>query len=1028
MMTEAHMKLIACSNQCTPYSFFDEIYAQRRQPDFGSPPSPWRFEISRWQFRHAANRDMVPVGFPEEETDDREWEQIIVPSVWQSFGYGQPADLQYDLEVAEQQKKSSFLKRKLAAISSDYKDDDIGIYRAWIEIPEHFSDRSVYLLIGGICGRFEVYLNGTQITESDPVYSPKKILLSGSLSAGRNLLTLLVFRFESVSSGLGHFDNGTFGLSGIFRSVSIVADPLVEVRSISVKTRRSGHSVGEDSVIEVFTRLYNHTDIPVPVRLDYQLIEVREEYDIYNLPEVRLRTGEPGETVIEALKSETVKGDLLARGISLWSHATPSLYDLVITVKDTTNRVIGVQKRRIGFRTVSESSRKVFVNDCYVPIRATRYFTFDPSTGLAVPPERLLQDVILMKRAGLNTVLMPHFPADPLFFDLCDRYGLYVICPLDRKDPSASAQSFSSHPSVIIWSMKLDSRDEELSEKIRDAIGSDSGSGLFYYLYRDTGTVSDFDPFADQTGELFGEWQDICADRGIFGRNLPNPILLSTGEGGSPLKYIHQADLCKGYRGAEIAIAQGIVDAFRDKHPKYNVVSEQCETVSVLISGDQPGRPVVINTDLHGPTGELNLEWSLVFAGKELRSGAGRIGIIPPGEEVAFETGIRTDSIVSLCAELGKDPVSCGKEAVPGDLLMNVRVVLANPGPYSPAGYEVAFAQSAVLSGDMSVINPEKPSEERTTPRSDGSESLSERIEPTAETETSDETVRIHEEGTDIHIEFGHAKACFSRVRGGLTRLVVGDHELFSGSTEPAFYRAAANSERFYVPIRIRPKLFTRKRLWRNIQDKIRLKSVEHRSEEDSVIITARYISSAIKGPIQLQYRFDPDSVFSIGMSFHSRVKPLRYGLHMSVPPESDLFEWYGYAPTGTVDGGRRTRLGLYQAKSTDLFHHFARPQENGANRDVRVLDVIASDDHRVRIRRKDQPLFSFAATQYRPQIIDDSRHDELLPVPNGAELFLDFDYAEPSENHPQVKLPGGMRHYSGEFLFEVSVHGTEAT
>ena len=92
------------------------------------------------------------------------------------------------------------------------------------------------------------------------------------------------------------------------------------------------------------------------------------------------------------------------------------------------------------------------------------------------------------------------------------------------------------------------------------------------------------------------------------------------------------------------------------------------------------------------------------------------------------------------------------------------------------------------------------------------------------------------------------------------------------------------------------------------------------------------------------------------------------------------------------------------------------------------MLDVIASDDHRVRIRRKDQPLFSFAATQYRPQIIDDSRHDELLPVPNGAELFLDFDYAEPSENHPQVKLPGGMRHYSGEFLFEVSVHGTEAT
>lgn len=1089
------MKRINCPDQFTPYSFPDEMYAQRRQAEFGVASSLWRFDITEWLFLHADNRDKVPIGFADNNADEREFINMRVPSVWQQAGFGEPTCLQYDSETADQQSNNGFFKRKMAAISSDYKDDDIGIYRARIDIPAHYLDRSVYLVLGGVCGRFEVYLNGTRIAASESVFTPRKFPLTGSLKAGQNILTLMVYRFESVSAGLGSFGDGTFGFSGIFRTASIVADSLIEVRSVFVRTEwtgpEHGTELGASAYLDVSTRLFNHTDIPVPVKVEYKLIAVFDEYDIYNLPEVRLRAQSSGEATVESLKSVSVGNRLLARGVFPWSHATPNLYDLIILLKDASGRIIVAQKRRIGFRTVREADRKVIVNDYPVPLKATRYFSFDPQDGLSVSPERMLQDIILMKQAHLNTVLMPHYPADPQFFDLCDRYGLYVICPLDKEDPAASVESFRTHPCLIAWSLKLDSREESMLDDLRRILENDSATPLFYWLFRDSGIVSDFDPFHPDTGSLFGEWQDICVDRRfrpvsiarsdsdlpaddpddsgeadpeeiLSGKNVEVHLDEATGETDKivayrpiepELKFLHQADLSKGYRGAEVAIAQGLVDAFREKHPEYEAVRRRCQTVDFLVPEEDPSRPVILNTDLHGATGELDLEWRLLSGGHSVRSGRGSLRSLPPGGEIELSLGFQTADSDSTGENEPDRP--CPMDGLPPDLLLNLRVFRVDPGPWSPIGYEAASCQAMIAKVSQSTEAPPSESPSAETMTADASEGKSSEADPgevqapdpcLSETEPADGqapdsclseadkepvlssatlAVSVKEEGDELLITYGRAQATISKDHGGITRLSVDACPILEGRLEPFVYRAFTNPERFYVPLKVRPRLFSQKRTWRAIQGKIRLKKMERQTVGGSLIVCVHYKCPAFKGPITLEYGFHPDGRLTVSLSFLSRVKPPRYGLHLGVPPEADHFRWYGFGPGGLFEEESWSPyLGIYEAHSADLFHRYARPSENGAHPGTRVLEIVGPEESSLRIFRSDEPLFVFTATPYMPEQIDDCRHDEWLPKPERAELFLDYEYNNAKTLRSEIKSPSGLRRYRGTFVFEAGGSG----
>ncbi len=156
-----------------------------------------------------------------------------------------------------------------------------------------------------------------------------------------------------------------------------------------------------------------------------------------------------------------------------WTAETPNLYTLVLTLNDENGNVVEADSCQIGFRKIEIRDGQFLVNGQPIRLRGVNRHEIDPDTGHAISEARMVQDITLMKQANINAVRTCHYPDDPRWYDLCDRYGLYVldeanICTHGTRgflanDPSWTgafldraqrmAERDKNHPSVIIWSM-----------------------------------------------------------------------------------------------------------------------------------------------------------------------------------------------------------------------------------------------------------------------------------------------------------------------------------------------------------------------------------------------------------------------------------------------------------------------------------------------------------------------------------------------------------------------------------------------
>ena len=166
------MKFEYANDGFLPYGSFDSIYKERELPEFGAVESPYKRELTGWKFFLAKSESEIPFGFESRSFDDSEWDIINVPSTWQTEGYGLPQNLLYNYpeeldKIAKRGEES--ISDKLLLHSTDSDSDEVGIYRTSIVFSEEDIDRALYLEVSGICGSFNVYLNGQLQTESHSV-------------------------------------------------------------------------------------------------------------------------------------------------------------------------------------------------------------------------------------------------------------------------------------------------------------------------------------------------------------------------------------------------------------------------------------------------------------------------------------------------------------------------------------------------------------------------------------------------------------------------------------------------------------------------------------------------------------------------------------------------------------------------------------------------------------------------------------------------------------------------------------------
>lgn len=1021
-----------------PYDSIDELYADKQPPEFGRMNSFWRLDLPNWRFFHAKTKADIPEGWTDPEFNDDSWDLIDVPSVWQMQGYGYPSELVYE-KNALLSKKTSKLQQRLADDAGMENLNDIGLYRVWVNLPSQFIHRFVYFVSDGIVGHYSISINGKLISVSRSTFSTTKCLLNEALHEGANLITIAVRRFD-MKMEKGRLKKnvravGAFGFSGLFRLPYLIAESSVEISSLRLfpsfltdtlakdvvpktalinslyrsdddeqltgreKEILPNAEIRRDAGMSVEVELFNHLPYDVQVTVNCRLMEARDEYDLYNLPEHRLSQRKELTEIIPKEGVKILGTEFYAKLILPWTDQTPNLYDLIIEVRNNKDEIICVKKQRFGFRTVTYSEGIIHVNDIAVPIHGVKYYEFDPEDGIAVPLERFRQDILMMKSANINTVYVMHHPTDSRFFDLCDEYGMYVILQSAAAVLPQTVYSLINHPCIIMWSMTGKRFEENAYLDVKERINAFDAKRPLYCEIDKTGNVTDMPPFPNKAGMIFGEWCDLCVNRRYLkGRLKEDKVLFESiqarprrEEDAMDLKYIHQGDLVEYSEQIGVSIAQGIVDANRRPHPIFFEVKKQCEGIKIFSSVENPANLNVHNVLQFGYTPSIELKWQLLLGGVRLTGGSGIVPPIPPmgnrAMQFPFQVG---DFLTPAWREQYPKAVEVYNQAVCKELLLDIRLTLENETFYAPAGYELAFYQQNLVDEvyDPSLDDQWNP---------DGGKDAQIQIIDAASLDSSliisdkKQSIQMLTSPSLIFASAKNVRYGFSRQEGGLCSIQIEGKEYFDGLLEPSFYRAASNIDRADKSYVLSQTVFSHETDWRTIQSEIRFVGSFYEMDGEDFHLICKYTSNGMKGPILVHYRVKPDGRLMATIEFTPRFDLVRYGFRVPIDSGSHI-GWYGRGSGESYSDRKESqRIGWYTSLESPLYHEYARPSENGAHADTKYLLLQLDDIKGLRISKEKLDPFSFSCLPYMPEDLDDCSHQELIRSDGRTHLYLDF-------------------------------------
>ena len=431
-----------------PYADLDTALGGER----GTSPF-FKLLNGQWRFLYVPSPVDIPDGFESEDFNFESWDSIPVPSNWQMLGYGRPnyTNVAYPYPV-----DPPFVPQE----------NPVGLYRREFTLPVDWEGRRVFLNFDGVDSAFYVWLNGQKVGYSQGSHLPSEFEVTPFVRPGVNHLTVQVFQW---SDGSYLEDQDMWRLSGIFRDVYLFATPGVHLRDASIRTHFD--TAFQDAVLTLGVTVKNYTHVPVvPDSVVARL------YDDQKRLVVEQKIGE--RLALGAGEESTQVVDISVKAPRKWSAEEPNLYALVLFLYGGKDALLEVERFNVGFRQVEAHNGQLFLNGTPIRLKGVNRHDTHPDLGHAVSLESMVTDVISMKRHNINTVRTSHYPNDPRWLDLADRFGLYLIDEADlethgfhytgdvsqiSKDPAWEAayvdrasrmvERDKNHPAVIIWSL-----------------------------------------------------------------------------------------------------------------------------------------------------------------------------------------------------------------------------------------------------------------------------------------------------------------------------------------------------------------------------------------------------------------------------------------------------------------------------------------------------------------------------------------------------------------------------------------------
>ena len=994
---------------CTLMPYSDIRSAQKCRPG----ESPWFVSLNgTWKFKWVGRPEERSVEFFKTEYDVSGWDNITVPSNWQLQGYGTPiyTNVAYPFQPDPPRVTSTPPENY-----TNYKNrDPVGSYRRDFVLPDKWASREVFIHFDGVESAFYIWVNGREVGYAQGSRTPAEFDLTSYLHSGRNTVAAQVFRW---CDGSYMEDQDFWRLSGIYRDVYLFATPTVHIRDFFVKT-----DLDE-----------NYKDAELTVNAE--VINYRESETVR--PRLRGILYDDAGNEIAALPSRkdpltiSPKGkadEFLSAKIknpAKWSAEQPNLYALVLVLENPAGQIVETLSTMVGFRKVELRDGLLQLNGQPIYIKGVNRHEHDPYTGHYVTGESMIEDIVLMKRHNINAVRTSHYPNTPLWYSLCDLYGIYLVDEANiesgglgygaaspaklpqwtkthQERASRMVERDKNHPSVIIWSLGNEAGRGKNFEIIGTWIKKRDPTRLVQYEkdkvkpYTDIycpmyWSVKDVIEYGQNGGPVpMPSWSEERKREFLeLTRSKPEPLIMieyshAMGNAVGNLKEYWQA--FKKYRNCQGGFIWDWVDqglAKKDQHGNLfwayggdfgDVPNSGDFCCNGLVLPDRTVPPKLI--EVKKVQQDVNFEAADILAGKirvanefffrnlsdyELRWTLG------DGCQTLEAGTIEKLDIPPQQSETVNIPFSRPKLRPGAEYWLRISMNLKANTLWALKGYEVAWQQFNV---PFDVPPAEKVA-------GDNSRKLT-----------------VSQDERQITFRCGQFETSFSKLSGRMTSLGYSSKQILAVDAPQCgpvlnVYRAPTSNDRWFAANVKKAGLDS---LDYHLQD---FKLIEQNEKQAELLSTSDCKAKNGVGFIHnCKYTIFADGIIKVENTVmpYGNIDVLpKIGLTALIDAKFDTFHWYGAGPQESyVDRAEACDIGLYRGKVSEQYVPYVVPQETGNKTQVRYAALTDKDGEGF-IVVCDKP-YSVSALNFTEQQLDRAKHiNELAPA---KQVVLDIDCA----------------------------------
>lgn len=948
-----------------------------------------------WKFNWVANADERPTDFYKTDLDDSKWNNIQMPGNWEMLGYGQPEYVNVGFGW-----RGHFDQQPPAVPT---KDNHVGSYRREINIPANWNGKRVIAHFGSVTSNIYLYVNGKFAGYAEDSKVAAEFDITPFLKKGKNLIAFQTFRW---CDGSWCEDQDFWRLSGPARENYLYARSK-DHRLLDVRVETELKNNYKDGYLNITAKVQGNT-------LAY--------FGLYD-PDGK----EVIVTGTDNVRNGVAKYQLRVKNVRKWSAETPNLYTLVVSPIQNGGMYLPYEivQVKVGFRKVEIKNKQFLVNGQPVLLKGANRHEIDPDEGYNLSEQRMIQDIMMMKRMNINAVRTCHYPDDPRWYDLCDKYGLYVVAEANQeshgfqygddaaaKKPEFAKQimernqhnvsMFYNHPSIVTWSMGnetvmgdnflqaykwIKSQDKTRPVQYEQARRGE-GTDIFCPMYY---PVAASEKYAKDPNSPMPLIQcEYNHTMGNSGGNLSDywnlirkyPIL----QGGFDWDFVDQA------------LHRNIVKPMSILPYKMN--NEELRKIEYCYGGDynkyDPSDNNFNCNGIIGPDRQMNphayevaYQYQNIWA-KMVNAETGEVSVHNENffrdlsnyalawslEEDGVETQNGTIADLDVPAQQTKNfTIPYDKSKIKGkEVFLNIDFRLKEAEPLLTAGQVMAYAQLPVVtkqacSGDCSKMLAQGHGKKKMK--------LAAKKNNVVAVTTPNLTFKI-DRSTGLISEYAY---------NGKSLLGEG------GTLKPNFWRAPTDND-------MGAGLQKKFQAWKNPQMNLKNIDVKKDKKTNSVTILTSFDMPEVQGQMDITYVvFANTGAVKVTEDFKAtegaKVSDMfRFGMLMQMPYTMEKSNYYGRGPIENYSDRKDCmRIGVYSDDADNQYFPYIRPQESGTKSDIRWWKQ--TDATGLGLQVKSCTPFYASAIHFDTEELDDGeekeqRHSFDLKKSKFTNLFLD--------------------------------------